>query len=88
MISPALSFAGFPLLAELDPHTEGWLWLGVLVVSLVVILILLGMVRRWFMAPMKHTPSDTSDAWKEAGRRLPVPPDEPDENELPEDKPF
>jgi hypothetical protein len=31
-------------------------------------------VRRRLVRPMPHEPSDTTDAWAEAGRRLQAPP--------------
>jgi hypothetical protein len=34
---------------------------------------------------MHHTPSDTTDAWTEAGRRLQAPPPGEDADETPED---
>jgi len=55
-------------------RSEGWvLWL-VLVGGLVVLLMILGAVRRRLIRPMRHTPTDTTDSWVEAGRRLQTPP--------------
>ena len=74
-------------IAQLDPHAEAWVWWLVLVIGLSVVMVLVVLARRWFVAPMKHTPSDTSDAWKEAGRRMAVPPAETGEDQPPEDGP-
>jgi hypothetical protein len=64
-------------IAAADPavRAEGWFWWLVVVICLVLVLLLLGMVRRHFLRPMPHTPTDTADAWSEAGRRLRVPPE-------------
>jgi len=68
------------LIAAADPireaRLEGWLWLATLVVFLLVLLLVLVTLRRRFVRPMPHKPSDTSDAWAEAGRRLAAPPPE------------
>lgn len=67
------------VLIALEPRAEGWLWWSVLVGCIVIVFLVVGMVRRRFVRPMPRTPSDTTDAWREAGRRLPVPPrDEPE----------
>jgi hypothetical protein len=55
-------------------RTEGWLWWFVLVAGVVVLGLALMMLRRRLIRPMPHTPTDTSDAWAEAGRRLQLPP--------------
>jgi hypothetical protein len=57
-----------------DAHLEGWLWLATLVICMLVLLLVLLTIRRRLVRPMPHTPSDTSDAWAEAGRRLAAPP--------------
>jgi hypothetical protein len=62
--------------ASHDARLEGWLWLVTLVICLLIMLLLLITVRRRLVRPMPHNPSDTSDAWAEAGRRLVVPPPE------------
>jgi hypothetical protein len=72
-------------LAELDARTEGWIWFVVLILSIVVILSLVSVVRRMLLKPMEHRPSDISDAWAEAGRRLAPPPPEAGD-EAPEDE--
>ena len=68
------------LIAAADPireaRLEGWLWWAILVASLLVLLLVLLTFRRRFVKPMLHKPSDTSDAWAEAGRRLAAPPPE------------
>jgi len=38
------------------------------------VLLALVTLRRFLIRPMAHKPSDTSDAWAEAGRRLRVAP--------------
>lgn len=69
----------------LTPRGEGWLWwLGLMGVVLLALLALLT-VRRFLIKPMAHKPSDTSDAWAEAGRRLSVPPPK-DQEEGPDDE--
>jgi hypothetical protein len=66
------------ILAATDPaaRLEGWLWWIALVVGIAVVLLVLAAIRRFLVRPMSHKPSDTSDAWAEAGRRLPPPPPE------------
>jgi hypothetical protein len=59
-----------------EARLEGWLWLATLVICLLVLLLVLLTLRRRLVRPMPHTPSDTSDAWAEAGRRLAAPPPE------------
>lgn len=60
--------------ANSEGREEGWLWWFVLVAGLVVVLLALLMMRRRLVRPLAHTPTDTTDAWAEAGRRLKVPP--------------
>jgi hypothetical protein len=60
-----------------EARAEGWLlWIG-LVLTLALVLAVVTLVRRMLIRPMPRSPSDTSDAWSEAGRRMPVPPPEP-----------
>ena len=70
------------VIAQLEPRAEGWLWWLVLVGGLLIVLLMVGVLRRRLLRPMRHTPSDTTDAWAEAGRRLATPPpgDEGDED--------
>jgi hypothetical protein len=42
----------------------------VLVAGLILVFLLLSVLRRRLVQPMDHKPSDTTDAWAEAGRRL------------------
>ena len=61
--------------ADAEARLEGWAWWAVLVVAcLLVVLLALITLRRFLIRPMAHKPSDTSDAWAEAGRRLRVAP--------------
>jgi hypothetical protein len=60
-------------LEPLAPREQGWIWWAVLVLCLAVGSLLVAVVRRRLLAPMKHGPSDTTDSWREAGRRLQVP---------------
>lgn len=60
----------------MEPRTEGWLWWSVVVGAIIVVLLLLTLVRRRLIRPLPRSPSDTTDSWAEAGRRLPVPPRE------------
>jgi len=60
--------------ADVAARSEGWLWWAVLVGALVILLLALGALRRRLVRPMLHTPTDTTDAWAEAGRRMKVPP--------------
>lgn len=53
---------------------EAWLWVLMLVVVLIMVMLVLAVVRRRLVRPMPRRPTDTTDAWKEAGRRLAVPP--------------
>ena len=64
-----------PLVA-LSARGEGWAWWMVLVACLILVFLLLSVLRRRLVQPMDHKPSDTTDAWAEAGRRLSVKPDD------------
>jgi hypothetical protein len=64
------------VLIAMEPRAEGWLWWSILVGCIVIVFLIVGVVRRRLVRPMPHTPSDTTDAWREAGRRLAVPPRE------------
>jgi len=69
-----------------EARVEGWLlWIG-LVLTLALVLAVVAMVRRMLIRPMPRSPSDTSDAWSEAGRRMPVPPPEPPDERPPPDE--
>jgi len=72
------------ILAQGADRTEGWLWWFALVGGVLTVFLLLAVIRRRLIRPMPHTPTDTTDAWSEAGRRMPVPPkgdgDRPAEN--------
>ena len=68
------------ILAELDTQEEDWALVGMLVLAIALFLLVLSVMRRRLLRPMDHRPSDTTDAWAEAGRRLPPPPPETDEN--------
>jgi hypothetical protein len=48
----------------------------VLVACLIFVFFLLSVLRRRLDRPMDHKPSDTTDAWAEAGRRFSVKPDD------------
>ncbi len=61
---------------DLAPRVEGWLWWLALVFCLLGVAMAVVILRRRLISPMPHTPTDTSDAWSEAGRRFPVPPPE------------
>ena len=54
----------------LSARGEGWAWWLVLVACLILVFLLLSVLRRRLVQPMDHKPSDTTDAWAEAGRRL------------------
>ena len=62
----------------LSPRGEGWVWWLSLVTVLVLVGLLVGVLRRRLLRPMTHKPSDTSDAWTEAGRRVPLKPGDQD----------
>jgi len=55
---------------DLAARTQGWVWWLALVAVLGLVALLLWVLRRRLLRPMSHTPSDTTDAWTEAGRRL------------------
>jgi len=63
-----------------EARSEGWMWFLAVVVCLLLVLLVLSVLRRRLLRPMSHAPSDTTDAWTEAGRRLqaPSPEDEAD----------
>jgi membrane protein implicated in regulation of membrane protease activity len=65
----------------LSARGEGWAWWLVLVVCLILVFLLLSVLRRRLVRPMDHKPSDTTDAWAEAGRRLSVKPDDQNEQD-------
>ena len=46
--------------------------------GLAALYLLFGVLRRLLLRPMKHTPTDTTDAWAEAGRRLKIEPEDDD----------
>jgi hypothetical protein len=72
--------------AAREARAEGWtLWILV-VAGVSLTFLLLAMVRRRLLRPMPHNPTDTTDAWAEAGRRLPLPPAEDKGPEAPDDK--
>lgn len=54
----------------LSARGEGWAWWLVLVACLILVFLFLSVLRRRLVQPMDHKPSDTTDAWAEAGRRL------------------
>jgi|WetSurMetagenome_2_1015567.scaffolds.fasta_scaffold1892927_2 hypothetical protein len=58
----------------LDPHVEGWIWWVLIILGLFAVLLVIGILRRRLVQPMRNTPSDTTDSWKEAGRRMTAPP--------------
>ncbi len=65
----------------LSARGEGWAWWLVLVACLILVFLLLSVLRRRLVQPMDHKPSDTTDAWAEAGRRLSVKPDDQNEQD-------
>lgn len=65
----------------LEAHSEGWLWFLAVVGCVVLVLLILSILRRRLLRPMSHAPSDMTDAWQEAGRRLQTPAPEDDEPE-------
>jgi hypothetical protein len=67
---------------DAEARAEGWVWWTALVLGLMLVLAVVSVLRRILVQPMPHTPSDLSDAWSEAGRRLPAPPPE-----TPDDRP-
>jgi hypothetical protein len=54
------------------PAEAWWLWVTVVALGIVVAL-LVAWLRRWLLRPMRHTPTSTTDAWTEAGRRFRMP---------------
>jgi hypothetical protein len=60
-------------LATLTPREEGWVWWLSVVFGTMLLALVLVILRRRFLLPMPHKPSDTTDAWKEAGRRVAMP---------------
>ena len=57
-----------------SPRAEAWVLLVAVVASAAVVLALLvGVVRRRLLRPLPRTPTDATDSWAEAGRRLKVP---------------
>jgi hypothetical protein len=71
---------------EAVDRTEGWVWWLLLVGALIIVFLFLMILRRHLLRPMPHTPTDTTDAWTEAGRRLKVPPAGEDEDPSAEDR--
>jgi len=73
---------------QTDPQAriEAWMWLLIVVGVFIGMLLVIGIVRRRLIRPMAHTPSDTADAWTEAGRRLPVPPADAKGGAAPDDE--
>ena len=72
-----------------EARSEGWTWFLAVVAFLMLVLLVLSVLRRRLLRPMSHAPSDTTDAWTEAGRRLqaPSPEDEADAEPPGEDTP-
>jgi len=66
---------GLPILAaaSAEAREEGWFWWFATVAGLAIALLVVMAVRRRLVRPMPLEPSDTTDAWAEAGRRLKVP---------------
>ena len=62
------------LVTDLEPREQGWAWWLLLVAGLVVMFLVLISVRRRSLRPLNHRPTDTTDAWVEAGRRFHLPP--------------
>jgi len=74
-------------LDDLAPRAEAWGWWFLLVLGLLVLALIVVGLRRWLIKPMPHTPSDTTDAWAESGRRLRVPPGaKPGETDTPDEE--
>jgi len=67
VISEMLAAAGA------EAREEGWIWWFATMAGLLIALLVVLMVRRHLVRPMPHKPSDTTDAWAEAGRRLQAP---------------
>jgi len=68
-------------ITDLEPRAQGWIWWILLVITLAGVVLLLMGVRRWILRPMPHQPTDTTDAWTEAGRRFHLPPESQKEND-------
>jgi len=51
------------------PAEAWWLWLTVVAVAVLLALVV-AWLRRCLLRPMRHTPTSTTDAWAEAGRRF------------------
>ena len=66
-------------LATLAPREEAWVWWLALVFGTVLVALVFVVLRRRFLSPMPHKPSDTTDSWKEAGRRVAMPKSGPKE---------
>ena len=73
------------VLAAMDSRSEGWVWFFAVVGCLVLVLLVLSVLRRRLLKPMSHAPSDTTDAWKEAGRRFQTPASEDETDGQPAD---
>jgi len=54
------------------PAEAWWLWVTVVAVGVVAGLII-AWLRRVLLQPFRHGPTDTTDAWAEAGRRFRLP---------------
>ncbi|HUU92590.1 MAG TPA: hypothetical protein VM238_15435 [Phycisphaerae bacterium] len=72
-----------------EARSEGWAWFLAVMACLVLVLLVWSILRRRLLRPMSHGPSDTTDAWQEAGRRFqtPAPEDEADAEPPDEDTP-
>jgi len=70
----------------MQPRAEEWVWLLVVVGALVLVLLVLSVLRRRLLRPMPHRPTDTTDAWTEAGRRLQTPAPEAEADGRPGDE--
>jgi len=62
------------LLTQISPRGQGALLVLLLLLAVLVVAVVLALLRRRFVRPMTRAPSDTTDAWAEAGRRLGQPP--------------
>jgi len=62
--------------ASAEARDEGWFWWFALVAGLAIAMLVVMLLRRRLVRPLSRTPTDTTDAWAEAGRRLQVPPAE------------
>ena len=70
-------------LAALSPRGEGWVWWLGLVAVLALAALLVLVLRRRLLRPMTHEPTDTTDSWVEAGRRVPLKPPAEDSEDSP-----